>query len=394
MKKKSCLMLAVMLAMLQIIAVFAVVPASAASLGRTYDIVLSQETPTIDGNVDACWESVVSSESFVCSVDAGNTGNADLDIKFKAIWTPAENGKINLYILAQGTGYETTGPGVDGIRVYLKTGDTSSYTNVIRFDGSGTGTGQTYGGYNHGFYSCQLKKDDTSRTFTYEFTCQIDKTESIGLDIYVLDGIGWSNIDYFSWNGTSTSGQYHGVCNIVEDQLPADVYVTATNGASIRLDTADKTKSGIRFATSVAVPDGATIKKTGTLVLPTATLTAKNIVDADFNHASLKAAGLEEGIDYYDIDNVGNEWVDGQEGTWYGTLFNIQAENFDRAISGIGYAVVEVDGVEYTVYAEYNSAVHSRSIKQVAELVIDQYEEGSDEYELLLGFTQTEETQP
>lgn len=392
MKKRSCLMLAVMLAMLQIIAVFAVVPASAASLGRTYDIALSQETPAIDGSVDACWDEVASSASFQLVTNGNNTGNEELDVKFKAVWTPAGNGKINLYILVQGTGYETTYNTIDGVRLGLNTGDVTSYTDMIRFSGSKAGNNISYENFKHGLYTGAIKADATSRTFTYEFTCQIDKPESLKLDFLVMDGSGWSNIDSYAWNGCTDAKNPEGVCNIQGTHLLNDVYVTATNGASIRLDTADETKSGIRFATTVAVPEGATIKKTGTLVLPTATLTAKNIADAAFNHASLTAAGLVEGTDYYDIENVGNKWVVENEveltGTWYGTLYDIKAVNYERAISGIGYAVVEINGVEYTIYAEYDKDEHSRSIKQVAQLLMDtnQYEANTDEYALLVKF--------
>ncbi len=420
MKKKSCLMLAVLLAMLQVIAVFAIVPASAAptyfaeGYGREYDIYKVPEAIVLDGVVDDAWTNIPWSESFVCSADASGSFNSAVDAKFKAVWYDnAQENRIDLYILVEVNGDDKYGTS----QIKFVVDDHKTIGNNLWFwsaaeniaDSNGAQIDKTawinYNdptvGYNHP-YSYSVKDNRTSEGGKYivEFRRHIAKdTENLNLDIFIQD-VRNSGYARYSWDGINTGNgnePCHGVGNLMDSVYTSNplegVSITATDGASIRLDTDEPAKSGIRFATTVTVPEGVTVKKIGTLVIPTATLISKCITDSNFNKAVLDKVGLVAGTDYYDIENVDNEWVEGQEGTWYGTLFDIQTKNFDRAISGIGYAVVEVNGVEYTVYAEYDSDVHSRSIKQVAELVLDQYEEGSDKYELLQGFIQAEDAQ-
>ena len=100
-----------------------------------------------------------------------------------------------------------------------------------------------------------------------------------------------------------------------------------------------------------------------------------------------------EGTDYYNIVNVGNEWVDGSVGTWFGTIYNIK--NFTRQFSGVGYVTVELDGETFTYYGGYATA-NARSIAEVAEILMDGEIVGDDgnwtaaQEEVLLGFYQAE----
>ena len=453
MKKKSCLMLAVLLAMLQVIAVFAIVPASAAfelaqRYNRSYNVYKSENAITIDGNIDE-WSNIPWSDSFVCASDsmAGtqdelvNTAfNRKLDVKFKSVWHQADANTVNLYLMIYVEGdttlSKTTNANGDMFRIDIKHfNDGTEYnryfwTGGLLLDASGADVDKSTGhevnlnsSKEKCYYYIKDNRDTAEGGYIIEFCRPMSTAKTnaqstpldanpattewdIAFDMYVQDNIdsaaatGTARARY-SWNGASNQGWSAppvGILTLKDAAVPANplagVGVTATAGASIRLDTATPTKSGIRFATTVAVPEGVTVKKTGTLIIPTDTLTYHRITDSNFNKDVLTTKGLEEGTDYYDIENVGNEWVADTTGTWYGTLFGIQKENFERKISGIGYAVVEVNGVEYTVYAEYDSDIHSRSIKQVAELVINQYEEGTDEHDLLLGFTQAEATQP
>lgn len=434
MKKKSCLMLAVLLVMLQVIAVFAIVPASAAIAysqyyGRTYNVYKVSQPIKVDAAAEDTWNNIPWSESFVCVTDSDEqTFDSTFDAKFKAAWYEVpETTKITLYVyvvVSDDTVCTLTDGNGDAFRMDIRHEDYSSYPHYfwtgmktvanIADDKVDTTVALWYNGKSnaHPYQLDILDERATNGTYTIELARTFDTATArdinaetdeldINFDMFIQNNRSASTGAQrarYSWNGSNNGGAAltNGILTFKNESAAnalAGVSVTATAGASIRLDTDEPTKSGIRFATTVAVPEGVTVKKTGTLVIPTATLTYHRITDSNFNKEVLTTKGLVEGTDYYDIENVGNEWVAGQAGTWYGTLFGIQKENFERKISGIGYAVVEVNGVEYTVYAEYNSDVHSRSIKQVAELVIGQYEEGTDEYKLLLGFTQAEAIQ-
>ena len=111
---------------------------------------------------------------------------------------------------------------------------------------------------------------------------------------------------------------------------------------------------------------GATVT-TGTLLLPTATLTDKGITE--FTKANLLSAGLTEGKDFYDIVNVGNTWAEGTDGLFIGTLFGIK--NFKRNFSAIGYARVELkDGTVYMLYGGYTPE-NARSVAEVARMALE-----------------------
>ena len=149
--------------------------------------------------------------------------------------------------------------------------------------------------------------------------------------------------------------------------------VRTMEGASVRVDTEEPNKSGIRFRTTV---DAASIAKlqemgatvtTGTLLLPTATLTDKGITE--FTKANLLSAGLTEGKDFYDIVNVGNTWAEGTDGLFIGTLFGIK--NFKRNFSAVGYARVELkDGTVYMLYGGYTPE-NARSVAEVARMALE-----------------------
>ena len=160
--------------------------------------------------------------------------------------------------------------------------------------------------------------------------------------------------------------------------------VRTAAGASIRLDTITQAKSGIRFATSVdpvlfsSLLANPAISEviTGTLILPAETLNEVsdnldfvcNPIAIPYTEADLMAAGLEVGKDYYNIVNQGNQWVDGQDGTWYGTLYNIK--DFGRQFSGVGYIqVIYQNGDSYTLYGEYADS-NARSVSEVAEIAL------------------------
>lgn len=211
----------------------------------------------------------------------------------------------------------------------------------------------------------------------YKFKNIDNCSGSVKIDAMVQDFAGSSAQDTsgtcysrYAWRDTAGADSANGIGVI------SDVPVFAVNtapGAAIRIDTANPHMSGIRFQTTVDAAviasleaAGATVT-TGTLLLPTSTLTSKGVVD--FTKENLVTAGLEEEVDFYDIVNIGNGWVDGLDGMYYGTLYGIK--NFQREFSGVGYVRVDLgDGKVYTIYGGY-TADNARSVAQVAQMALD-----------------------
>lgn len=302
--------------------------------------------------------------------------------------TKNTEGNINTFTNIMGGGLSSSGTPTD------KVGMVGGTIGTNKQLGGGTGGEWTKANYCY----ADLRDGNGDGKIVVEFQRKFDRRfitpdDGFGLDIMIRDGMGTSNYASYSWNGRGNTldkycalGSVTLVDSTYTDPL-AGVSVTMTDGASIRLDTEGNT-SGIRFATTVTVPEGVTIKETGTLIIPTESLRYRwcSITDSNFNGDVLRVVGttygtttapqsLAEGTNYYKIVNTDNEWIDGTcggtGGTFYGTLYDIAEENYKRSISGVGYAVVEVGGVEYTVYAEHDNTVHARSIKDVAELALE-----------------------
>ena len=353
------------------------------------DITKTTETITIDGIAnESAWATANASAAFQ------NVGTAVLDGftgSFKALWSPVEGDEtmMNLYIFVTASGHVTWRnshwSNVVRIQVECADGTQRFWTGMKKLDeqiisnaNKPNLNGGSSGGFGGTFRMDAVNDIANSGTATYEFCYQLPKADTIKLDVYV----GGCNNDWQqaerSWAGmTSTShanAPVNGVANIVDTvvETPVEV-ITTTPGASIRLDTETPELSGIRFANSVnmeyynkMIAEGATIQ-TGTLIVPTKSLTVKGIADADFTKEALLAAGLTEDVHFYDVVNENNEWVEGKEGTWYATLYDIQ--NFNRQFSSVGYVTVTVDGETTTYYGDYQST-NARSIAQVAELLL------------------------
>ena len=391
MKKKSCLTLALILVMAQVFSLFAVLPAVAATADApNYSLIKSTETMTVDGKADeAVWAKADWSDPFV-KVGGNYDGSSSFNVQYKALWAAADDDKMNVYILVVAKGMEIpTSKWANGNFIQIQLGNeagTEYFWSGLRnlktqILDNPTAPNLTNGGSVADFsksYQLAATEDIAgSKTVTYEFCYQMEKADRISIDVLVRGGFygsSWQYMDY-SWakttNGTMEQAPT-GVGNIIE-ATPAGVEITMTEGASIRVDTANEAMSGIRFASTVnldqynaLLAQGATVT-TGTLVVPTNSLTAKEIADAEFTKEILIAKGLVENTHFYDIVNTGNEWVEGQDGTWYATLYDIQ--NYTRSFSAVGYITVELAGETTTYYADYQSD-NARSIADVAERVM------------------------
>ena len=388
--------------------------AASASLGignilpiPTYDIARSMDEITVDGKADeTIWSEVQSSSAFVNVNEYTVNG---FTASYKAVWRPnaEDSTKMDVYIFVTTSGYAVANNYRNYLKLQIETTDASHrfWTGMRQLNQMNTGgvdRTADVSGNTVPFKLYSVNNISNAGTATYEFCYTMPKTNTIKFDVLVSACTSDYKEATYSWvsmNATTmNSADLKGVGNIKNFDF-SDVAATTKAGASIRIDTADKTKSGIRFETSVnadavaaLIAKGATVT-TGTLVLPTDFLSAKSVDDKDFTIEGLKAAGMIEGTDYYNIVNVGNEWVDGSVGTWFGTIYNIK--NFTRQFSGVGYVTVELDGETFTYYGGYATA-NARSIAEVAEILMDGEIVGDDgnwtaaQEEVLLGFYQAE----
>jgi hypothetical protein len=229
MKKRSCLILALILVTVQLISAFAVLPVAAASvgdgdIGRTYNIYKSDAAPVLDGLADELWTAYPWSENFVWSwSDASGYKNEKLKANFKAIWTEdsSDATKMNIHLLIEYTGFFNK-QNLSGISVFL--GDDvngNSKSDVMRINGSKTGDDVKYTYFNYPYSSRVVIANDGEEDakVTFEWTCKIPKSAAIKLDVSVIDGDGWSSMMNYTWNGCcgsdGTRQVAKGVCRIM-----------------------------------------------------------------------------------------------------------------------------------------------------------------------------------
>ena len=312
MKKKSCLMLAILLCLLQAVTVFATVSASAASdVARSYQIAKSTVEPTLDGVADAVWEDYNWSESFILAKSmAGDFTNENLKAKFKALWVPdaTDETKITIYYLIEVAG-DVTLHDVDGMKVCMDDG-VNWWPGLIRIQADKVSINDTNSNTSE-TYSYAIKNEQTTELatskYTVEFSRQITKTEQLKMDIFIQEGSGWSSYAVYSWNGMVGSGASTpptGIGLIVETadkvDISGDVILENDNKviASLVADGAGKvtlpdcevigTMVGWKDSAGVLYPVGGTYTVTGTEKV---TLTA---VSVDFTVLEGASALIEE----------------------------------------------------------------------------------------------------
>lgn len=259
MKKKSCLMLAVLLAMLQIIAVFAVVPASATTMSsNTYNLLKATEAITIDGKADeAVWENADWSDQFV---KASNSGGelGDFKAKFKAVWAPVEgdDSKMDIYILIVGEGHTVPTNWANCMRVYIRTSDDSKsfWTGMKKLNdhiiNNTNASHLLYGGTSSNDVNSQMhvyavNDIANSGTATYEFCYRMDKADSIKFEVSALAALNGVQISGSWCGGDANTGDILGVGRIMQtsskDEIDENADVLFLYGGSI---VASQYKSG------------------------------------------------------------------------------------------------------------------------------------------------------
>ena len=195
---------------------------------------------------------------------------------------------------------------------------------------------------------------------TFNFDLLANSRGSASEEIYTR--IAWNNM-----NNTSIVGKGIGYLSD-EYANHADEPISTEAGAGTRLTS----PAGLRFESRVnkakydaAVASGAQIT-TGTLIVPTDYLTEYGINNSNFTKENLDLLG----VNYLDVVNDGWAKEVNGEYVYYGSIVGIKTQNLDRNFSGIGYMTVKTDTEEYTVYAGYRAADHSRSVQYVATAAI------------------------
>lgn len=144
----------------------------------------------------------------------------------------------------------------------------------------------------------------------------------------------------------------------VETVMPEVDSFEMVNGASIRLKTDGS--SGLRFTVGISKADydnlAAYNPVFGAVLIPTDLKGAALTLDTAkvMNITAPAELTLIDDVYYYNV-----------------SLLNIPEESFGRAISARGYVKFTVDGVEYVYYTDYTAANNSRSIREVAQKIID-----------------------
>ncbi len=154
-----------------------------------------------------------------------------------------------------------------------------------------------------------------------------------------------------------------------------------TEGASIRL----KTPTGIRFETKVSKADydalvalyGEQNVELGTYIMPRTML-----VGTDFR-SYFADSSKTAGVDYVKIVNNGfanRETID-TDGyyLYYGSLVNLQPNNYCTDFFGIGYIKITDGGSEYIIYGGYDMEKYTRSIYYVAGCAYPDYANGTED---------------
>lgn len=349
-------------------------------LGR-YHIYRALGDITLDGSAadDEAWNAVAWSSPFNCNrVNGSEPAQEGFTARMKLLWQKQDSDAY-LYMLVD------TNDATTAINQGSWLGDYFSFIIDENCDGTKElTTAAIYIPIRDGYTADRFEYAVSDRRASgkgytiearYRFKDAANCADSIMLDVLLQDDVakkaGDQNYVRYSWKNMNDSGQALTGLGVISE-LP--VFATKTiEGASVRIDTETPNKSGIRFRTTVdaaalaeLTAAGAKVQ-TGTLLLPTETLTGKGITE--FTKENLLSAGLAEGKDFYNIENTGNGWVTGQDGTFIGTLFGIKS--FRRSFSAVGYVRVELsDGTTYTIYGGY-TAECARSVAQVAQLALD-----------------------
>ena len=401
--KKKCMLIALLFVTVQMTTLFIPLPVSAElptnsirQQNKNYVFYRTDSAITLDGcGEEEAWANVPWSDASILaylSIGIATLDDRDTYIanggfasaRFKGVWRVVD-GVNTLYFLIEVSDHQAVASSnntPDGVKMIFNNGGADFTTGFIAVADVADGAPAHTDAFRYAI--TDQRTEEGGGTYTYEISCKIGNSDRFQFDFWIQDSVNAWNRARYTWNGAfdNETPQGQGILSAIQtgDLVP----VRTAAGASIRLDTITQAKSGIRFATSVdpvlfsSLLANPAISEviTGTLILPAETLNEVsdnldfvcNPIAIPYTEADLMAAGLEAGKDYYNIVNQGNQWVDGQDGTWYGTLYNIK--DFGRQFSGVGYIqVIYQNGDSYTLYGEYADS-NARSVSEVAEIAL------------------------
>lgn len=196
------------------------------------------------------------------------------------------------------------------------------------------------------FSEAELTKDSSLQAFDNKFRT-LDTMQTVVGKVF----LGWKN--------TTTNELYpaYSIVKKVSGQSyePVTMIFDTVKGASIRLDTSEGGKSGIRFQTFFNVDEYETLKgyiqSFGTLVAYTDTLTKGDFTIENYQGESTFAQVKNTKGTFEYIDKQGETYT-----AYSMAVVDIAEANYTREYSARGYLVVAyADGTMQNVYTDYNA---------------------------------------
>ena len=214
MKKQICMVLCMVFVLTQMTCIFALLPVSAESQGRGYQIYRANHAITVDGvGDDEDWAELEWSEYFVCSSGAGKE---DFTARFKATWAPdaADEQVLNLYFLVEVYGDDTISTRKDWagdvIRFDIDDGSTYFWSGALQIQNTvKDNVSNTTGSFSYGIVD---ERSQEENKYTVELCHPIEKVDRLLFDIWVQDNTAadltsTSPRVRYSWNGMVDGGE-------------------------------------------------------------------------------------------------------------------------------------------------------------------------------------------
>ena len=219
MRKKKLLAVSLLLVILQIVSLFAMIPASAANnRGRSYDIKYTDTAITLNGSGDEdIWADVEWSENFgdpvatSSKVSESNPIQAAFDAKFKAVWGLNANEVKTLYLLLEvqdetvknGTINNATIDQEDYFWFFIQEGNNKFWTSAITINGNSASANNVGNAVGGPFTYAVSDNRGPDGGYTVEMSFPISNARNdVFFDIMLKDNLPGASATY-SWNGST-----------------------------------------------------------------------------------------------------------------------------------------------------------------------------------------------
>lgn len=174
---------------------------------------------------------------------------------------------------------------------------------------------------------------------------------------------------FLGWQNTKTNKLYpaYSIVRKGETYEQVSLGFDIVDGASVRIDTSENGRSGLRFQTLFtaneyeAIKEAGFLKSFGTLVAWTDTLTKGDFTIENYQSESTFAQvqNTKGTFEYTDSD--------GEKYAAYSMAVYVDPDHFTMEYSARGYLVIEyADGSTRTIYTDYNAEDNSCAIAEIA----------------------------